>query len=124
MADRTSRHGPTAGERADADDGNLSLSGTTTAGETTPLLLQSDAGSTRDGAISDPEVVSEDGDSDDDDVPPTIGKGRAFALIMSMWALIFLQGAHINTPSRPSIWLAMRSNWLPTSAASPHGLAD
>lgn len=100
MADRTSRHGPTAGERADADDGNLNLSGTTTAGETTPLLLQSDAGSTRDGTLSDPEVVSENGDSDDD-VPPTIGKGRAFALIMSMWALIFLQGAHATHHPHP-----------------------
>ncbi|KAL8305623.1 hypothetical protein RB597_003616 [Gaeumannomyces tritici] len=96
MANGTGRYGSLTGERADADDGSLSLSGTTTAGEVTPLL-QSDAGSTatilRDETIRDPEAVSDD---DSEDGVPAIGRGRAFALIMSMWALIFLQASNMS----------------------------
>ncbi|KAI6259625.1 hypothetical protein MCOR19_004072 [Pyricularia oryzae] len=79
----------------DGRGGTSSLGSTLTNGSTTPTTQTTLQASARDGAEE--EEQAGDGGADDDDQPAaSIAPGRAFALIMSMWALIFLQASNMS----------------------------
>ncbi|KAI0838699.1 MFS general substrate transporter [Hypoxylon sp. FL0890] len=68
-----------------------------TATEETPLLL-SEAGSDITGSVSSAtSEISEDGDCEDLDTPnQTVGRGRAIAIALSVYLLIFLQASNMS----------------------------
>ncbi|TLS28635.1 hypothetical protein PpBr36_01889 [Pyricularia pennisetigena] len=77
----------------DGRRGTSSLGSTLTNGSTTPTTQTTLQPSSRDGA--DAEGAG-DGDADGDQPAASIAPGRAFALIMSMWVLIFLQASNTS----------------------------
>ncbi|TLD09424.1 uncharacterized protein PgNI_07672 [Pyricularia grisea] len=77
----------------DGHRGTSSLGSTLTNGSTTPTTQTTLQPSAGDGAD---EEDAGDGDADDDEPAATLSSGRAFALIMSMWVLIFLQASNTS----------------------------
>ena len=86
----TPAHAADPGRRADDDD----FSTAATAAENTPLLRSptSSTGTLRDGSSSSRPDGGHSGDVTEE---PVLGWKRAVCIILSMWALIFLQGEHI-----------------------------
>lgn len=92
-----STHAVKPSHRAGGDD----FSTAPTAAENTPLLQspRSSNGTLRDGSADGHPDGAASGDLTEE---PVLGWKRAVCIILSMWALIFLQGKALWTPCRSS----------------------